>query len=421
MVPPSASRRGALSLLGSAVLGGCSALLGDSEPTERSPTTGQQPVRLGVFAPDPDTFPPGRAIAEGARLGAEAVNRTGGLAGRPLEPVVLDTAASPQVASGAYTERVSGGDVGPTVGGYLTPVVRELAEHVGSSSVHLTTGASGPGLARLVGERYDDYRGLFRAGPPNTATLVEPLSRFVAGQADAAGWERVATLVTDRPWFAPFGEHLADRLRDHVEVVETVEQSGTCGTTYAGLFDEVAEAGADALVAVADTCASKLVRDWGDQRPPFALGGYLPPVARPSFGASVDGYAAGAFTLVPAAVPARPDHPPPFVAAYRDRFGRAPAPEAAYAYDAVRILRVAAPNDGMPVGELIDRLERVTLEDSAAYRRLAFQGPDSRFPHDPAPDLGAGVPRVVQWQDGAPVPVHPAGAAGGEYRRPPWR
>lgn len=85
-------------------------------------------VRIGVLAPltRPGWVEAGQHLLAGIELGTREVNATGGIAGRPLELVVRDTAADPEKAAAAVDE-LAGQGVAALVGEYHSVVARAAA------------------------------------------------------------------------------------------------------------------------------------------------------------------------------------------------------------------------------------------------------------------------------------------------------
>ncbi|KJY30163.1 ABC transporter substrate-binding protein, partial [Streptomyces katrae] len=86
------------------------------------------PVRIGALAPltRPGWTEAGRHLVAGLRLAADEVNAAGGIAGRPLELAVRDTAADPQRAAAAVDE-LAGLGVAALAGEYHSVSARAAA------------------------------------------------------------------------------------------------------------------------------------------------------------------------------------------------------------------------------------------------------------------------------------------------------
>jgi ABC-type branched-subunit amino acid transport system substrate-binding protein len=96
-------------------------------PPAAEPTDGS-PVRIGALVPltPPGWVGAGRHLLAGLELGVAEVNDGGGIAGRPLELVVRDTAADPEKAAAAVDE-LAGLGVAALAGEYHSVVARAVA------------------------------------------------------------------------------------------------------------------------------------------------------------------------------------------------------------------------------------------------------------------------------------------------------
>lgn len=115
-------------------------------------------VRIGVLVPltRPGWVEAGQHLLAGIELGAESVNCTGGIGGRPLDLVVRDTAADPGRAEAAVDE-LAGLGVAALAGEYHSVVARAAAARARSAVPVLVGGsgrahraADGPGRAPLA-------------------------------------------------------------------------------------------------------------------------------------------------------------------------------------------------------------------------------------------------------------------------------
>lgn len=103
-------------------------ITGEPGPDRYADDTGG-PIRIGALAPltRPGWVEAGRHLLAGLDVGVGEVNDAGGVAGRPLELVVRDTAADPRRASAAVDELAQLG-VAALVGEYHSVVARAAAE-----------------------------------------------------------------------------------------------------------------------------------------------------------------------------------------------------------------------------------------------------------------------------------------------------
>lgn len=153
------------------------------------------PVQIGALAPlgPPGWIDAGRHMLAGLELAAEEVNAAGGIASRPLELVVRDTAADPQIAIAAVDEFAHLG-VAAMVGEYHSVAARVAAIRADSiglpflcSSAVLDALTEQPTqwVARLAPPQscgwriYGDY--LLSMGRRNITVAVEPSIYWASG------------------------------------------------------------------------------------------------------------------------------------------------------------------------------------------------------------------------------------------------
>jgi hypothetical protein len=93
----------------------------------------QEVVRIGALAPltRPGWVEAGQHLLAGMQLAAREVNDSGGIAGRPLELIIRDTAADPQIAAAAVDELATLG-VTALAGEYHSVVARAVAARADS-------------------------------------------------------------------------------------------------------------------------------------------------------------------------------------------------------------------------------------------------------------------------------------------------
>ncbi|MFJ4668510.1 ABC transporter substrate-binding protein [Kitasatospora purpeofusca] len=167
---------------------------GPHRPRGASPADGQS-VRIGVLVPltHPGWVAAGRHLLAGLDLAAREVNEAGGIAGRPVELVVRDTAADPGRAEAAVDE-LAGLGVAALAGEYHSVVARAAAvraEALGlpflCSSAVLDALTDGPAdrVARIAPAQshgwriYADF--LLGAGHRRIAAAADPSVYWASG------------------------------------------------------------------------------------------------------------------------------------------------------------------------------------------------------------------------------------------------
>ncbi|MEU3407106.1 ABC transporter substrate-binding protein [Streptomyces sp. NPDC006670] len=153
------------------------------------------PVRIGALAPltRPGWTEAGRHLVAGLRLAADEVNEAGGIAGRPLELVVRDTAADPQRAAAAVDELAELG-VAALAGEYHSVSARAAAARAAalgvpflcsSAVIDALTDHPADAVARLAPAQSHGWRTyadfLLGAGHARIAVAAEPSVYWAAG------------------------------------------------------------------------------------------------------------------------------------------------------------------------------------------------------------------------------------------------
>lgn len=192
------------------------------------------PVRIGVLAPlsPPGWVDAGRHLLAGMELGVRDVNAAGGIAGRPVELVVRDTAADPERAAVAMDE-LAGLGVAAVGGEFHSVVARAAAAR-----------ADTLGLPFLCSSAVLDA--LTDSPTDHVARLAPPQSRGWRTYADhllRAGHRRVAVAAQESVYWQAGTRILRDHLAAHGGTVLTLDD-----LTPAAVCDALVERRATALL-----------------------------------------------------------------------------------------------------------------------------------------------------------------------------
>ncbi|MGA4837667.1 ABC transporter substrate-binding protein [Streptomyces sp. G45] len=315
---------------------------------------GGAPVRIGALVPltRPGWTEAGRHLLAGLELGVSEVNDVGGIAGRPLELVVRDTAADPQRAAAAVDELADLG-VAALAGEYHSVVARAAAAR-----------ADAFGLPFLCSSAVLDA--LTDEPTERVARLAPAQSHGWRAYADfllGAGHHRVAVAADPSVYWAS-GTRV---LRDHLAPREgTVIDLDMRALTPEAVCDALVDQRATALLLLVGhpepaVPLVKAVR--ADQRLTGVLLGA--PAGQPEFhewvaALGVDGAAIPFLRYLPerlAPLGVRAE------AALRERLGEAPSFVAFEGYDTVAVLADALRSGGA------DR-----ARTAASWPRLAVEG-----------------------------------------------
>ncbi|MFC9294017.1 ABC transporter substrate-binding protein [Streptomyces sp. NPDC057011] len=193
-------------------------------------------VRIGALVPltRPGWVEAGHHLLAGMELAVREVNDSGGIAGRPLELVVRDTAADPQQAAAAVDELASLG-VAALAGEYHSVVARAAAAR--ADALGLPFLCSSAVLDALTDQPTD-----------RVARLSPPQSRGWRVYADfllGAGHSRIAVATQPSVYWASGTRILRDHLAPRGGTVIELDVSAL---TPAALCEELVDSRATALL-----------------------------------------------------------------------------------------------------------------------------------------------------------------------------
>ncbi len=330
------------------------------------------PVRIGALAPltRPGWAQAGRHLVAGLDLAARAVNDAGGIAGRPLELLVRDTAADPRRAAAAVDE-LAGLGVAALAGEYHSVVARAAAERADALGVPFLCSSA---VLDALTERPAD--GVARIAPAQSHGW-----RLYADHLLGAGHRRVAVATQPSAYWAAGTRILRDRLAPHGGTVTELDADAL---SPAAVCDALAGGGATALLLLVGhpEPAVPLVRSV--RRDPRLTGTLVgAPAGQPEFAewAALLGAAGAAVPFLRYL----PEHLPPLGArvgaALRDRLGEAPSFVAFEGYDTVAVLAEVLRTRG------VDR-----ARTAAAWADVAVDGTRGPIRFSRVPETG-----VWQW------------------------
>ncbi|MFC8830462.1 ABC transporter substrate-binding protein [Streptomyces sp. NPDC057137] len=201
-----------------------------AEPTDGSP------VRIGALVPltRPGWVEAGRHLLAGLELAVSEVNDTGGIAGRPLELVVRDTAADPGKAVAAVDE-LAGLGVAALAGEYHSVVARAVATR--ADALGLPFLCSSAVLDALTEQPTDWVARL----PPPQSHGWQIYADFLLG----AGHRRIALAVAPSVYWAAGTRILRDYLAVRGGTVVELDMSALDPTA---VCDALVDSGATALL-----------------------------------------------------------------------------------------------------------------------------------------------------------------------------
>ncbi|MFD0319028.1 ABC transporter substrate-binding protein [Streptomyces flavalbus] len=342
-------------------------------------STPPPPVRIGALAPltRPGWTEPGHHLLAGLELAVRDVNAADGIAGRPLELLVRDTAADPRRAEAAVGELA---DLGVTAlaGEYHSVVARAAA-----------TRADALGLPYLCSSAVLDT--LTERPTRWVARLCPPQSRGWRAYADlllAAGHRRIAVATQPSVYWASGTRVLREHVTPHGGTVTALD---TTALTPTAVRDALLAHGATALLLLVGHPDPAVPLVQAVRQDPRLAGVLIgAPAGQPEFASwaaalGADGAAVPFLRYLPA-------HLTPLGArvatALRERLGAAPSFVAFEGYDTIAVLAQALRSHGTDRARVAEAWPSVTVDGTRG--RIAFSRPPG----------GA----VWQWA-GAPVQV----------------
>jgi ABC-type branched-subunit amino acid transport system substrate-binding protein len=315
--------------------------------------TDESAVRIGALVPltRPGWVEAGQHLLAGLELAVSEVNDAGGVAGRPLELVVRDTAADPQKAAAAVDELASLG-VAALAGEYHSIVARSAAAR-----------ADALGLPFLCSSAVLD-------------ALTEQPTKWVARLAPAqshgwqiyaefllsAGHSRIAVAIGPGVYWASGARILRDSLAPHGGTVIELDMSSLAPTA---LCDQLVDNRATALLLLAsspDPAVSIVKAVRRDQRLSRIMIGA--PAGQPEFAEWAtllgdDGAAIPFLRYLPerlSPLGARVE------TALRERLAEAPSFVAFEGYDTIAVLADMLRSHGMDRAHIAESWPRVAVE-----------------------------------------------------------
>ena len=375
------------------------------------------PIRIGVLAAANTSD--GDGIIHGVAMAVDEINASGGVLGRRLEPVVVNTERSGAKVVSGY-QRLAGHDRVTAVIGISSSDAFGVMPQLASYRVPLlATGAAADRLTAMVAEDYERYRYFFRV-MHRSGELGDAVADYTAGLLhDSLGFRRFAILVEDDIWTRSIRESWERRI--HSLPGAQVVYSGTFGIQtqdFVPLLNQILRARPDYILdATSMVDATSYLKQWAQLRGP--------PIGAIPTGAGTERYfqelgsrgiGVASVSTIPDSINRLTSRAPAWWGRYVARYGD-PEYTSAYSYDAVYILKQALERTGGAGGDtLVAALER-TRTDGVVGRW--------EFGRDHHPRYGAGFRRIpiIQYyrptRDGYRV-IWPADLATSGFTYPLW-
>jgi len=311
-----------------------------------------EPIKIGGLFPLTGPLAPyGKEIVKGFKMAIEQINAAGGVLGRPLEPVIRDTATSPDVGRDAAKKMIELDGVVAIVGALASGVTLAVATVTIANHVPLISPSStSPALTELED---DDF--VFRTCPSDA------LQGIVEAQlAKNLGYKKVAVIFVNNA----YGKGLAEVFKAHFEdakhVVTAMIPYEENKPSYRGEVEKALAGEPDAINLIAypvdgNKIIVEALEEGFEGEFIFTDGmkgeGVTPGPACPEKGPCDEQYLEGSFGTAPGAleVAARAA----FEKDYEAMFGPSGIPFRAEAYDATVLIALAIAAAGEASGPAI--------------------------------------------------------------------
>ncbi|WP_161782605.1 ABC transporter substrate-binding protein [Halococcus sediminicola] len=382
------------------------------------------PIKIGLLAPQPGSFPGGTAMANAGEMAVEQLNESG-LAGADVEVVVKNTELTPNVARTAYQELILQEEVDVTTGVYTSESFLNIMDVIADNGViHMSSAAITPDMNERVKNNYEQYKYLIRPGPPNSVNLGRNMVDFAKDMFSEMDWNRVGLLVEDIEGFVAQVQEVRQGLQNmDVNIVQDVSFSSDT-EDFTSIFDRFENSNVDGAFVFMSTTGTPAIVQWQQQQRQFGFGGLHAPMTAPGYYESVDGACQYAWTYASACATSEITKKTlPFVNGYRDRYNGVPGYLGYTTYDAIRMWAQAVGNIGsLNQEDLISEIEGMSYTGTTGV--IEIQGRNDEFPHDPVFEDDQVRPIKFQWQEdnsgASQETVWWSDAATAEYQKPDW-
>ncbi len=376
--------------------------------------TARIPVKIGVLAPF--NTQPGEGIRNGVRMAVERINARGGLGGRPLEVVEINTEYSVDKAVRGY-QRLAGREgviaVLGVAGDGIFPIMEQLQRY---RVPMITTGTGSDRLTDLVAENRERYRWFFRVMHKSSelgSATADFATRYLAREFKIT---KFAIMVEDDIWTRYLRDIWTEELSTDPETEIVFSDTFSSQTRdFSVLFQQITNSGAEYILdASSRVDATSYLKRWA------AING--PPIGAVPTGAGTQRYYDligddGLFVCSVATLPSPENQLTDSSAAwwesYYQQFGD-PSYTSAYSYDAVNILAQAIMSmEGSDPESLITALE--ATDHSGVAARWVFDES-----HHPQYGPGYREIPILQYVEAGPRGfeiIWPPDRATAEFRR----
>lgn len=375
------------------------------------------PIKLGVIAETASIG--GAAIANGAKMAAQEINKAGGVNGRMIEIVEYDDHNSAADAVRAFQRAGNQDKVVGVIASYISEVVLALQPWAARMKLPMITpGAASDVITQRVHDDYANQKYVFHGYLASTQ-IADAVCE--AGKDLLVKQMKVKTAVVmseDAAWTVPLDEEYLKCLATiGVKVLDHIRLSPDT-TDFTPIFNKIEGLKPDVIVTGISHVGVQPTVQWQQQQVPVAMYGVSSQATSSTFWKDTNGAAEGVvFNMVSANDVAVTAKTIPFAQAYEKQFGITPGYAGYTAYDDVYMYADAIKRAGSTdADKLVAAMEKTDWVGTIG--RIQFLGPDSKFTHGMKIGPGYISGLMVQWQSGKLVTVWPADAASGKMKFP---
>jgi branched-chain amino acid transport system substrate-binding protein len=323
----------------------------------RTPPTDPNALIIGVLAPFGTT--PGEGVRNGVAMAVGEINARGGVSGKPLRIVEIDTAFSVDRAVQGY-RRLAGAEGATAVIGLPEDGIFAVMEQLSAYRVPvLCTGNGADRLTDMVRESPERYGSFFRV-MHRSSEIAAVTSDFISGMLhDRLGMKRFAIMTENGAWTESIRRAWTETV-GKIPGASVVLSDGFSSETrdFSPLLNRIREAQADYILdASSRVDAAQYLKQWA------TLQG--PPIGAIPTGAGTRRYydqlgAAGIGVVSISSIPSKANPITSKSADWWERYLRAygdPEYTSGYSYDAVYILKEALERGARPGSDPVGALE----------------------------------------------------------------
>ena len=375
------------------------------------------PIKLGVIAETASIG--GAAIANGAKMAAQEINKAGGVNGRMIEIVEYDDHNSAADAVRAFQRAGNQDKVVGVIASYISEVVLALQPWAARMKLPMITpGAASDVITQRVHDDYANQKYVFHGYLASTQ-IADAVCE--AGKDILVTQMKVKSAVVmseDAAWTVPLDEEYLKCLSSiGIKVVDHIRLSPD-PTDVTPIFNKIEGLKPDVIVTGISHVGVQPTVQWQQQQVPMAMFGVSSQASSSTFWKDTNGAAEGVvFNMVSAPDVASTPKTIPFAQAYEKKYGITPGYAGYTAYDDVYMYADAIKRAGSTEPDkIVAAMEKTDWVGTIG--RIQFLGQDSKFTHGMKIGPGFVSGLMVQWQAGKTVTVWPSDAATGKLRFP---